>query len=127
MESYYRDARISRIYEGTNEINRMLCVGMILKSAMKGGIDIMTPGMKLGAEIKAGDYDKMPEEKTLFADEKWIITKMKKAVIMVLGSAAMKYMKKLTDEQEMLLGMADMIMHIYVAESVVLRTEKLVK
>ena len=98
MEAAYRDARISRIYEGTNEINRMLCVGMILKSAMKGGIDIMTPGMKLGAEVKAGAYDKMPEDKKLFADEHWMITKMKKAVIMVLGSAAMKYMKKLNDE-----------------------------
>jgi hypothetical protein len=127
MEAAYRDARISRIYEGTNEINRMLCVGMILKSAMKGGIDIMTPGMKLGAELKAGAYDKMPEDKALFADEKWMVGKMKKAVIMVLGSAAMKYMKKLNDEQEMLMGMADMIMQTYAAESVVLRTEKLVK
>ena len=98
MEAAYRDARISRIYEGTNEINRMLCVGMILKSAMGGKIDIMTPGMKLGAELKAGAYDKMPGDGKLFSDEHWMVTKMKKAVIMVLGSAAMKYMKKLNDE-----------------------------
>lgn len=98
MEAAYRDARISRIYEGTNEINRMLLVGMLLKASMKGKLDLMTPGMKLGGELKNGDYNKMPEEKGLFVDEHWMIKKMKKSVIMVLGSAAMKYMKKLGDE-----------------------------
>jgi len=98
MESAYRDARISRIYEGTNEINRMLCVGMILKNAMSQKMDIMTPGMALGAELKAGKYDNFPESTELFAAETWVLTKMKKAIIMVLGSAAMKYMKKLANE-----------------------------
>ena len=69
----------------------------------------------------------MPEDKGLFVAEKWMVTKMKKCVIMVLGSAAMKYMKKLKDEQELLLSLADMVMETYAAESVMLRTEKLVK
>jgi len=104
MESAYRDARISRIYEGTNEINRMLLVGMMMKKAMTGGIDLMTPGMALTGELKAGKYDKMPEhdknmaDRTLFSDEKWMLTKFKKACVMVLGSCAMKYMKKLSNE-----------------------------
>jgi hypothetical protein len=99
MEAAYRDARISRIYEGTNEINRMLLVGMLLKNAMTGKLDIMTPGMALTPELKAGKYDKEPEGREgLFHTEKWMLTKMKKACIMVLGSAAMKFMKKLSDE-----------------------------
>jgi len=98
MEAAYRDARIARIYEGTNEINRMLLVGMLLKSAMTGKLDIMTPGMGLTPELKAGKYDKEPEGDDLLHSERWMLTKMKKACIMVLGSAAMKYMKKLSDE-----------------------------
>ena len=127
MEAAYRDARISRIYEGTNEINRMLLVGMILKKAMSQKIDIMTPGMALKGEMKEGKYNKPPEDTSNFALERWMLTKMKKAIIMVLGSAAMKYMKKLSNEQELMMSMADMIMRTYAVESCILRTEKLVK
>ena len=104
MESAYRDARISRIYEGTNEINRILLVGMLFKSAMTGKLDMMGPGMALTGELKAGKYDKGPEDdkkiedRTPFVDERWMLTKLKKSCIMILGSAGMKFMKKLSDE-----------------------------
>ncbi len=97
MEAAYRDATIPRIYEGTNEDTKQMIVGMILRSSFKGKLDIMGPALFLTSELKAGVYDKS-KEKGLFAEEKWMIRKMKKAVIMVLGSAAMKYMKKLNDE-----------------------------
>lgn len=97
MESGYRDARIARIYEGTNEINRMLLVGMVLGKAMTQKLDIMTPGMALTPELKAGKYDTVPEGEGDFHLEHWMITKMKKCIIMVAGSAAMKFMKKMKD------------------------------
>lgn len=93
MEGAWRDARIGRIYEGTNEINRMLIVGMLLKKAMTGKLDLMGPGMALRGEMKEGKYSTPPTDDGLFVLEKWMITKMKKAIIMVLGSAAMKLPK----------------------------------
>jgi len=85
----------------------------------------MTPGMALKGEMKEGKYNSPPEDLSNFGLERWMLTKMKKAVIMVLGSAAMKYMKKLSNEQELMLAMADMMLVLYTAESCLLRTMKL--
>ena len=125
MERAYRDARINRIFEGTNEINRMLSVDMMMKKAMKGELDLMGPAMKVANELMSiPDFD-APEE-TLFSEEKKYIQGFKKAALMVAGSAAQKLMMELAKEQEILMNIADMLIDIYAAESVLLRTEKLV-
>ena len=125
MDRAYRDARINRIFEGTNEINRLLTVDMMLKRAMKGELDLMTP-----ATAVAGELMSIPnfgeEDDTLFAAEKKIITNLKKATLMVAGAAVQKLMMSLSKEQEVLMNIADMASYVYVAESVLLRTEKLV-
>jgi alkylation response protein AidB-like acyl-CoA dehydrogenase len=125
MERAYRDSRINRIFEGTNEINRLLTVDMLLKRAMKGQIDLMTPARKVLDELMS--IPDMGEEDTApFASEKRIIANMKKAILMVAGSAVQKYMMALDKEQEIIMNIADMIIQAYAAESVLLRTEKLV-
>ena len=125
MERAYRDARITRIYEGTNEINRMLIVGMVFKRAMKGIIDLMTPGMAIAKELMSPPTPK-EEDDSLFAEEKQIIRNLKKAIILVAGKAAQDLGPALNDEQEILMNLADMIIELYIAESTLLRTEKLV-
>src|SRR5665213_2359964 len=125
MERAYRDSRINRIFEGTNEINRMLCVDMILKRALKGQIDLMTAATQVQNELMAIP-DLGEEYTTLFAEEKKIISNMKKAILMVAGFAVEKYMMELAKEQEIITNLADMMIQIYTAESVLLRTEKLV-
>src|SRR5690606_24915150 len=87
MESAWRDARISRIYEGTNEINRMLTVGMLIKKAMKGYVDLLGPAMKVGEELMGIPDFSTPDYSELFAEEKVLIQKLKKAFLMVAGSA----------------------------------------
>ena len=127
MEAAYRDARITRIYEGTNEINRMLLVGMILKKAMKGEIDIMTPAMKVSGDLMSiPSFDKA-DDSVLFAVEKEHITKLKKAILMTAGKAAQHYAMEIKKEQEVLMNLADMVIEVYTAESAVLRSEKLAK
>jgi alkylation response protein AidB-like acyl-CoA dehydrogenase len=125
MERAYRDARISRIYEGTNEINRMLTVGMIMKRALKGQLDLLTPAKEVANELMSlpdfGD-----ENGELFAQEKKTLKNLKKAILMVAGKAAQDLGQKLNDEQELLINLADMIIEVYVAESTLLRTEKLI-
>lgn len=125
MDRAYRDARINRIFEGTNEINRLLTVDMMLKRAMKGELDLMTPATAVAAELMSipefGD-----EDDTLFAAEKKIIKNLKKATLMVAGAAVQKLMMSLSKEQEILMNIADMASYVYVAESTLLRTEKLV-
>ena len=125
MERAYRDARINRIFEGTNEINRMLTVDMMLKRAMKGELDLMGPAQKIVSELMS-----IPEfgaeDTTLFAAEKKYIKNFKKAALMVAGAAAQKLMMKLAKEQEVLMNIADMLIDVYVAESLQLRVEKLV-
>jgi alkylation response protein AidB-like acyl-CoA dehydrogenase len=125
MDRAYRDARINRIFEGTNEINRLLTVDMMLKRAMKGELDLMTPATAVAAELMSipdfGD-----EDDTLFAAEKKIIKNLKKATLMVAGAAVQKLMMSLSKEQEILMNIADMASYVYVAESAMLRTEKLV-
>ena len=125
MERAYRDSRINRIFEGTNEINRLLTVDMILKRAMKGELDLMGPAQAVAGELMSipdfGDADT-----TLFAQEKKLIANFKKAVLMVAGAAVQKLMMQLSKEQEILMNVADMITDVYVAESLQLRVEKLV-
>jgi len=127
MESAWRDARIARIYEGTNEINRMLSVGMLIKKAMKGHVDLLGPAMKVAEELVGIPSFETPDYTALFAEEKEMIAKLKKAFLMVAGSAVQKYGPALDEHQQLLMAAADMLIEIYMAESAVLRTEKLAK
>jgi alkylation response protein AidB-like acyl-CoA dehydrogenase len=125
MEAAYRDARIARIYEGTNEINRMLLVGMILKKAMKGELDIMGPAMKVAEGLMSiPSFDK-PDDSVLFEVEKEQIKKLKKAILMCAGKAAQHFAMTIEREQEVLMNLADMVIEVYTAESAILRAEKL--
>ncbi len=126
MERSYRDARINRIFEGTNEINRMLIVDMLLKRAMKGEIDLMGPAMAVGKEIMSIPDFGGNDDETLFAAEKKVLKNLKKSALMVAGAAVQKFMMNLSSEQEILMNIADMAIEIYVAESALLRVEKLI-
>jgi hypothetical protein len=126
MERAYRDSRINRIFEGTNEINRMLILDMLLKRAMKGELDLMTPAQAVAAELMSiPDFGE--EDNSLFASEKRILSNLKKAGLMIAGAAVQKLMMTLSKEQEILMNIADIIGYIYLAESTILRVEKLVK
>ncbi len=125
MDRAYRDARINRIFEGTNEINRMLTVDMILKRAMKGELDLMGPAMKVAGELmEIPDFGE--EDTSLFAAEKKAIANFKRSILLVAGAAVQKLMQSLAKEQEVLMNIADMAIKTYVAESTMLRVEKLV-
>lgn len=124
MDRAYRDSRINRIFEGTNEINRLLVVDMLLKRAMKGQLDLMGPAMAVGKEIMSIPDFGMDEDETPFAAEKKVIKNLKKAVLMVAGAAVQKFMTKLSEEQEIIMNLADMVIETYAAESVLLRVEK---
>lgn len=126
MESAWRDARIARIYEGTNEINRMLSVGMLIKKAMKGHVDLLGPAMAVAEELMGIPSFDVPDYTELFAEEKEMIAKLKKAFLMVSGAAVQKFGPQLEDQQQLLMAAADMLIEIYMAESTILRTEKLV-
>ena len=119
----YRDSRINRIYEGTNEINRLLTVDMVLKRAMKGRLDLMGAAMNVQKELMSipdfGNDDESP-----FAKERKYIVNMKKAILMVAGAAVQKLMMKIESEQEILMNIADMAIETYVAESCLLRVMK---
>ena len=125
MDRAYRDARINRIFEGTNEINRMLTVDMLLKRAMKGQLDLMTPAMAVQKEMMAIPDFGAADDEGFFAKEKKVIANLKKAGLMVAGAAVQKFMMKLSEEQEVLMNLAEMLIEIYVAESILLRVEKL--
>jgi alkylation response protein AidB-like acyl-CoA dehydrogenase len=127
MESAWRDARIARIYEGTNEINRMLSVGMLIKKAMKGHVDLLGPAMKVQEELMGIPSFDTPDYSELFSEEKEMVAKLKKAFLMVAGAAVQKYGMDLDAHQQLLMAAADMLIEIYFAESTILRTEKLAK
>lgn len=122
----YRDSRINRIYEGTNEINRLLTVDMVLKRAMKGRLDLMGPAMAVQKELMSipdfGSADDAP-----FAAERKLIANMKKAIFLVAGAAVQKLMMKIESEQEILMNIADMSIEVFHAESALLRAMKLVE
>jgi alkylation response protein AidB-like acyl-CoA dehydrogenase len=120
----YRDSRINRIYEGTNEINRLLTVDMMLKRAMKGKLDLMGPAMAVSKELMSiPDFGS--DDETPFATEKKTILQMKKAILMVAGAAVQKLMMGLSDEQEILMNIADMAILTFNAESALLRLIKM--
>jgi alkylation response protein AidB-like acyl-CoA dehydrogenase len=127
MESAWRDARIARIYEGTNEINRMLSVGMLIKKAFKGHVDLLGPATKVQEELMGIPSFDTPDYSELFAEEKEMIGKLKKAFLMVAGGAVQKYGPDLEEHQQLLMAAADILIEIYMAESTLLRTEKLAK
>jgi alkylation response protein AidB-like acyl-CoA dehydrogenase len=126
MDRAYRDARINRIFEGTNEINRLLTIDMLMKRAMKGTLDLMTPAMAVQKELMSIPDFGASEEEGVFVKEKKALANMKKAGLMVAGAAVQKFMMKLSDEQEVLMNLADMMIEGYVAESTLLRVEKLI-
>lgn len=127
MESAWRDARIARIYEGTNEINRMLSVGMLVKKAMKGHVDLLGPAMAVAEELMGIPSFDVPDYSELFAEEKEMIAKLKKVFLMVAGAAVQKYGPELESHQQLLMAASDILIEIYMAESTILRTEKLAK
>lgn len=125
MDRAYRDSRINRIFEGTNEINRLLTVDMMLKRAMKGELDLMTPAMNVAKELlEIPDFSE--QDDALFSKEKVALQNMKKATLMIAGAAVQKFMMTLAKEQEILMNIADMASLVYVAESALLHAEKLV-
>ena len=120
----YRDSRINRIFEGTNEINRLLIVDMTLKRAMQGRLNMMGAAMKVQQELMSipdfGDGEDIP-----FAEEKKLVANFKKTVLLTAGAAAQKLMMKLETEQEVLMNIADMAIETFVSESLLLRVMKL--
>jgi alkylation response protein AidB-like acyl-CoA dehydrogenase len=120
----YRDSRINRIYEGTNEINRLLTLDMTLKRAMQGRLDLMGPAMAVQKELMSiPDFG--AEEETPFSKEKKLIANLKKGILMTAGAAVQKLMTKIDSEQEILMNIADMAIEVYNAESVLLRVMKM--
>lgn len=123
VERSYRDSRINRIFEGTNEINRLLTVDMLLKKGMKGELDLMGPAMKVAGELMS--IPETPElSDSVLANEEVYIENFKKVMLMVAGSAVQKLMTTLSKEQEILMNIADIAISVYQAESILLRVEK---
>ncbi|MDL5512786.1 acyl-CoA dehydrogenase family protein [Arenibacter sp. M-2] len=124
MEAAWRDARIARIYEGTNEINRMLSVGLLVKKAMKGHVDLLGPATAVGNELMGIPSFDTPDYSELLSEEKEMVAKLKKVFLMVAGSAVQKYGPALDEHQMLLLAASNILIEIYLAESAILRTEK---
>ncbi|EPR66476.1 acyl-CoA dehydrogenase family protein [Cyclobacterium qasimii] len=125
MERAFRDARISRIYEGTNEINRILMVGMLLKRAMKGEIDVFGPAMAVAKELTSVPSFSSEDTSQPLAAEKAVLRNLKKVFLMIGGKAAKDLGAKMDQEQEIMMNLADIMIEIYAVESTLLRTEKL--
>lgn len=124
MEAAWRDARIGRIYEGTNEINRLLAVGMLIKKAMKGELDLLKPAMAIGKELMGLPSFEVPDYSAYMSEEKALIHNLKKVFLMVSGAALQKYMMDIEKQQHLLLNASEILNQIYMAESAVLRAEK---
>ena len=127
MEAAWRDARIARIYEGTNEINRMLAVGMLVKKAMKGHVDLLGPATAVGQELLGIPSFDTPDYSETLSEEKAMVAKLKKVFLMVAGAAVQKFGPDLEQHQQLLMASADILIEIYMAESAVLRAEKTAK
>ena len=123
MEAAWRDARIGRIYEGTNEINRMVSVGMLLKKAAKGHLDLMSPVMKIVEKIKSNHFEKIPDN-SKFVQEEFLIQKIKDIFLLLTGMAFQKYGADLEKNQITLLALSDILIYSYFCESTLLRTRK---
>ena len=124
MEAAWRDARIARIYEGTNEINRMLSVGMLVKKAMKGHVDLLGPAMKVQEELMGIPSFDTPDYSELFSEEKAVLANLKKVFLMVAGAAVQKFGPDLEQHQQLMMAASNILIEIYMAESALLRTEK---
>ena len=124
MEAAWRDSRISRIYEGTNEINRLLAVGMLIKKAMKGQLDLLSPAMAISKELMGIPSFEVPDYSAYMSEEKAILANLKKVFLMVSGAALQKYMMDIEKQQHLLLNASEILNQIYMAESAVLRAEK---
>lgn len=125
LERSYRDSRINRIFEGTNEINRLLAVGTVLKRAMKGEIELMPAAMAVGKEILGVPDFSTEVPQGIFGKEYKVIANAKKAILMAAGAALQKFTTEIEHQQEILMGLADMMIEVYVAESALVRVDKL--
>lgn len=125
VERMYRDSRINRIFEGTNEINRLIVPGTLLKKAMKGELPLMQQAQDLQEEL----VTKMPEQvgTGTLEQEKYLLKNAKKIVLFAAGLAVQKYQQKIEFEQEILVNLADMVSEVYNMEAAILRTEKAIK
>lgn len=121
-ERYYRDERINRIFEGTNEINRLLIPGMILRKAMKGELPLQAEAMKAFESLMTPSFEEI--EDVPFAAEKVLLKNMKTLFLILAGAGVQKYMDKLSNEQEILMAAADVAIQIFALESALLRAEK---
>ena len=124
-ERAYRDSRINRIFEGTNEINRMLIPGRLMKSALSGNLALLPAAQALMDEVLSPQMGGFDDDEGLLAAEEKVTKNAKKVALMTLGTAAQKYMMKLAEQQEILMGIADIIMDTYAMESAILRARKL--
>ncbi|HEY7786119.1 MAG TPA: acyl-CoA dehydrogenase family protein [Pyrinomonadaceae bacterium] len=124
-ERAYRDSRINRIFEGTNEINRMLVPGRLMKSALSGRLALLPAAQALMDEVLSPQMPSFDEDEGILATEMKLVRNAKKVALMILGTAAQKYMMKLAEQQEILLGIADVIIDTYAMESAILRAQKL--
>lgn len=127
MEAAWRDARISRIYEGTNEINSLLSISMLVKRAFQGKIDLMSPAMDVANELMSIPSFDVPDYSELFAQEKEILTNLKKVFFMVAGAALQKFGADLEKHQQLILKAAVILIEIYITESTILRAERIAK